>query len=184
MRKGFTRLKESTRQLRHDKKLAELLGISLEDVQASREQEERDDKVLEATAVMLFLEHPEAFIQKICKECGQHFLTTYQFVSDCSSPCRSKSLERIGITWNPMHNQTERWSRAKIPTGYSIPPKALEILLAIAQEQREAQQASECETDEQRELNQHTEQSKNGLHTDPVESLLESVDFEVPDFSL
>jgi hypothetical protein len=177
-------LKESTRQRRHDEKLAELLGITLEEVLASREQEERDDKVLEATSVQLFLEHPDAFIQKICKECGEHFLTTYTFVSDCSSACRAKALARIGITWNPMHNQVERWARAQIPTGYSIPPKALEILLSIAQEQQLAQELAECATDEQHELNQHTEQSKNGLRTTLVESLPE-LDFpEFPDFSL
>lgn len=177
-------MKESTRQRRHDEKLAELLGITYEDVLASREQEERDDKVLEGSAVLLFLEHPNAFIQKFCKECGEHFLTTYQFVSECSNACRAKNLARIGITWNPMHNQSERWSRAKIPTGYTIPPKALQILLELAREQEEAQQQSDCVTDEPNESSLYTEQSKNGLHTDPVESPLELVDFEVPDFSL
>lgn len=182
VKKGSTRLKESTRQLRHDKKLAELLGITLEDVQASREQEERDDKVLEAASVQLFLEHPDAFIQKICKECGEHFLTTYKFVSDCSSACRSKALEKIGIIWNPMHNQAERWSRAKIPTGYTIPPKALEILLTIAQDQQEALNV-DCATDEPSELNQYTEQLKTEPHTS-LDSLLLELDSDgVPDFS-
>ena len=176
-------MKESIKQLRHDKKLAELLGISLEEVQASREKEERDDNALEAQAILLFLEHPDAYIDKVCKECGEHFLTTYKFVSDCSSPCRSKNLERIGITWNPMHNQVDRWHRAKIPTGYTIPPKALEILLAIAQEQQKAQQA-DCETDEPHELNQYTEQSKNELQIDLTELPLELGMIEVPDFSL
>lgn len=175
-------MKESTKQRKHDEKLAELLGISLEEVLASREQEERDDKVLEATATLLLLEHPEAFIQKICKECHGLFLTTYRFVAECSSTCRSKALARIGIDWNPMHNQTERWARAKIPTGYTIPPKALEILLAIAQEQQREQELADCETDERHEEIQHTEQSKIELHTDQVESLLELDSFEVPDF--
>jgi hypothetical protein len=184
VRKGSTKLKESTRQRKHDEKLAELLGITLEDVLASREQEERDDKVLEAQAVMLFLEKPEAFIQKICKECGQHFLTTYSFVSDCSSPCRIKALARIGITWNPMHNQSERWARAQIPTGYSIPPKALEILIAIAQEQQQAQEQAECVTDEPHELSQHTEQSKTEPQIDQVVWPPELDSFSIPDFSL
>lgn len=176
-------MKESTRQRKHDEKLAELLGITLEEVLASREQEERDDKVLEAQAVQLFLEKPEAFIQKFCKECNQIFLTTYKFVSDCSSACRAKALAKIGITWNPMHNQTERWARAQIPTGYSIPPKALEILLTIAQEQQQALELVECATDEPPELNQYTEQSKIEPHTSPVESLPE-LDFSgFPDFS-
>ena len=177
-------MKESTRQRKHDEKLAQLLGITVEEVRASREQEERDDKVLEAQAVSLFLEKPEAFIQKICKECGEHFLTTYQFVSECSSPCRSKALARIGIDWNPMHNQVERWARAQIPTGYTIPPKALQILLAIAQEQQQAQELADCATDEPHELSLYTEQSKNGSHIDLVESLPELNFPEFPDFSL
>lgn len=177
-------MKESTRQRRHDEKLAELLGISIEEVLASREQEERDDKVLEAQAVQLFLEHPEAFIEKSCKVCNSKFLTTYRFVSDCSSPCRSKALDLIGISWNPMHNQVERWTRSKIPTGYTIPPKALEILLVIAQEQQLAQEQAECETVEPPVENQYTEQLNGESHTDPVESLLELDSFEVPDFSL
>lgn len=177
-------MKESTRQRKHDEKLAELLGIPLEEVLASREQEERDDKVLEATAVLLFLEHPEAFIQKICKECQELFLTTYQFVSECSSPCRSKALARIGIDWNPMHNQVERWARAKIPTGYTIPPKALEILLTIAQEQQQAQEQADCETDEPDESTQDTEQSKTEPRIDQVVWPHELDSFEVPDFSI
>lgn len=177
-------MKESTKQRRHDEKLAELLGIPLEDVLASREQEERDDKTLEAQAVLLFLEHPEAFIQKICKECGSLFLTTYRFVSNCSLQCMIKSLKSIGVDWNPMHNRVDRWRRAKIPAGYSIPPKALEILLAIAQEQQEAQEQADCETDEPHESNLYTEQSKNEPRTDLAELPLELEMLEVPDFSL
>lgn len=177
-------MKESTKQRRHDERLAELLGIPLEEVLASREKEERDDKILEAQSVLLFLEHPDAYMQKRCKECGEYFLTTYKFVSDCSSACRSRSLERIGILWNPFRNQTERWRRAKIPTGYTIPPKALQILLAIAQDQQEAQEKIDCETDEPRESTQYTEQSKNESQIDPAEWPPELESFEVPDFSL
>ena len=177
-------MKESTKKRRHDERLAQLLGLSLEEVQASRAKEERDDKVREATAVQLFLERPEAFIQKICKVCGQHFLTTYQYVSDCSTSCMTKSLERIGITWNPMHNPTERWARAKIPTGYSIPPKALQTLLAIARDQEEASQQSECETVEQHEGSQYNSQSKTESHIDPDDEPLELDNLEIPDFSL
>lgn len=177
-------MKESTKQRRHDERLAQILGITLEDVQASRAKEERDDKVREATAVQLFLEHPEGFTQKICKECGAFFLTTYQYVSDCSTTCMVKSLEKIGITWNPMHNPVDRWVRAKIPTGYSIPPKALQTLLAIAQAQQEAAQQSECETAEQHEGSQYNSQSKSESHINQDDEPLELDNLEIPDFSL
>lgn len=168
-------MKESTRQLRHDKKLADLLGLTLEEVQASRVKEEQDDKVREAAAVQLLMEHPSAFIQKLCKGCGRPFLTTYRYVSDCSTSCRIKALEDIGVTWNPMHNPAERWERAMIPTGYVIPPEALQLLLAIAQDQESAELA-DCETDEQNEENLYTGQSKNGLQRSPLELLLEEDD--------
>lgn len=174
-RKGSTKLKESTRQLRHDKKLAELLNITLKEVQDSRVKEEQDDKVREATAVQLFIEHPSAFIQKLCKGCGRPFLTTYKYVSDCSTQCRIKALEEIGIAWNPMHNPAERWGRATIPTGYVIPPAALQLLLAIAQDQEPAVLV-DCETDEQSEENLYIEQSRSELHISPLALLLEEDD--------
>jgi len=90
----------------------------------------------EAQAIFLFIEKPEAFIQKKCDTCHNFFLTTYQFVSVCSTACRIKSLEEIGIDWNPLHTPEERWKRSQIPTEYSIPPKALQILLELAREQK------------------------------------------------
>lgn len=168
-------MKESTRQLRHDKKLAELLGLTLEEVQASRVKEEQDDKVREAAAIQLLMEYPSGFIQKLCKGCGRPFLTTYRYVSDCSTSCRIKALEDIGIAWNPMHNPSERWKRAMIPTGYVIPPEALQLLLVIAQDQ-ESTAMVDCETDEQNEESQYTEQSRIELQKSPLALLLEEDD--------
>lgn len=129
-------MKESTKQERHNKRLAELLGIKPEEVASLRSKDNADTITREAQAVLLFIEKPEAFISKKCDECHQPFLTTYQFVSVCSTDCRIKSLEKIGIDWNPLHTPEERWKRSKIPTEYSIPPKALAILLKLAQEQQ------------------------------------------------
>lgn len=128
-------MKESTKQERHNKRLAQLLGMNPEDVQALRSKEDADDKVREAQAILLFVERPEAFISKKCDNCHGQFLTTYQFVSVCSTMCRISSLERIGVEWNPLHTPEERWKRSKIPTEYSIPPRALQTLLQLAQSQ-------------------------------------------------
>lgn len=128
-------MKPQTKQARQNKRLAELLGMNPEDVQALRSKDAADDVMREAQAIFLFIEKPEAFISKKCDECKNHFLTTYQFVSVCSTDCRIKSLERIGIEWNPLHTPEERWKRSKIPTEYSIPPKALAILIKMGQEQ-------------------------------------------------
>lgn len=130
-------MKEATKQARENEKIALLLGITPEAVQSMRDTEDADYKAREAQAVLLFIEKPDAFISKKCDWCHGQFLTTYQFVSVCSTNCRIKSLEKIGITWNPLHTPEERWKRSQIPTEYSIPPKALEVLLALSAEQQQ-----------------------------------------------
>lgn len=125
-------MKESTKQRRHDEQLAKLLNISVEEVQAQRQKEESDDKVREVQAIFLFLEQPEAFMLKICDRCKGTFLTNYKFVSVCSSICRIKSLEKMGIVWNPMHTAENRWHRAQVPAEYSIPPAAVKVLIELA----------------------------------------------------
>lgn len=127
-------MKPAIKDERQNKKLAELLGLTPEAVQALRSKEDSDTHVREATGVLLFIEHPEAFITKRCDECKNTFATTYQFVSVCSTTCRIRSLKKIGIDWNPLHTPEERWKRSKIPTEYSIPPRALQKLLEIARE--------------------------------------------------
>lgn len=133
-------LKESTRlkreQEKQNKEIARLLGLDPETVQSLRDTQTADDKIREAQAVLLFVEKPDAFISKKCDNCKQQFLTTYQFVSVCSTQCRIESLEKIGIAYNPLHTPEERWKRTQIPTEYSIPPRAVQLLLTMAQEQK------------------------------------------------
>lgn len=136
-------MKPATKQERQNKRLAQLLGIDPEEVQALRSKEDADDKIREAQAILLFVERPEAFISKKCDSCHGQFLTTYQFVSVCSTVCRIKSLAKVGIEWNPLHTPEERWKRSKIPTEYTIPPRALQVLLKLAQEQSDQQAAEE-----------------------------------------
>lgn len=125
-------MKYTAKQLRQDKKLAELLEISLEEVQEKRRVQVKDEGLREAEAILLFLEKPQGFRRKKCKNCKQEFVTSYRFVSNCSTQCRVESLERVGIIWNPMHTSDERWKRTGVPTEYSIPPAALSALLEIA----------------------------------------------------
>lgn len=176
-------MKESTKQRKHDEKLAAMLGITYQDVLAFRAKEAADDKVREATAVQLFLEHPDGFIQKNCKVCGAPFLTTYKYVSDCSTHCRIVALARVGITWNPSRSPEDRWRRAMIPVGYQVPPQALKVLLELAQDQEAAQKQAECATGERPVEIQDTEQSNNDVRIDPDELLLELAELEIPDFS-
>lgn len=127
-------MKKAIKDERQNKRLADLLGMNPEEVQALRTKEDADTHTREASAVLLFIERPDAFITKRCDECKGTFATTYQFVSVCSTSCRIRSLKKIGIDWNPLHTPEERWQRSKIPTEYSIPPRALQKLLEIAEE--------------------------------------------------
>lgn len=130
-------MKESTKQRKIDEWGAKLFGVTLEEYRKMRGDEEQSDKTREAQAVLLFMEHPHAFMQKECDECGMIFMTTYKFVSLCSNACRIKSLRRMGIEWNPSRNPDERWRRAKIPVDYTIPPHALDVLLSLAKTQQQ-----------------------------------------------
>lgn len=127
-------MKESTKQLKLDQATAELLGLTLEQVQEKRRGHLSNGHAREAESIGIFLERPDAFFRRKCKNCGQEFLTTYKFVSNCSTECRIASLEKVGIYWNPMHAD-DMWKRTGIPTEYSIPPKALKLLLEIAKSQ-------------------------------------------------
>jgi hypothetical protein len=156
-------MKEAKRNERHDAAIAELLGISLEEVQAQRVKEEKDSKAREAQAVLLFLEKPDKFITKMCTQCSRLFLTSYQFVSLCSSKCRIAALAEVGIDWNPIRTADERWRRAQIPVDYTIPPDAVEVLMQIAQMQLPS------------ENDQDNPQSKIDPHTD-LETWLDELD--------
>jgi len=168
-------VKETTKNARHDAAIAELLGISVEEVQSQRVKEERDAKAREAQAVLLFLEHPDKFMSKFCDKCHQIFMTSYQFVSVCSSKCRIAALADVGIDWNPMRTADERWKRAQIPVDYTIPPDALAILMQLAQSQSEAPNQDQVVLLPPSENGQGSQQSKTDSHTD-LEIWLDELD--------
>lgn len=141
------KLSPETKAKREQEKLAAYLGISVEELpDYQQEISDSNERTRNAQAVLLFLERPGEFISKKCDYCRGSFLTTYQFVSNCSDSCRRKSLERIGITWDPARTPEERWKRANIPTEYTVPPRALEILLEIAKDQ--ATKEIDCDSPE------------------------------------
>lgn len=137
MKRGITKLKESTRQRKIDELAAKLLDKSVEEIRAMRGDTDDKEKQLEAQAILIFLEHPDQFILKECDQCGGSFLTNYKFVAVCSHKCRVKSLRKVGIEWNPYRTAEERWRRTQIPVGYTIPPQALAVLLKIATDQQQ-----------------------------------------------
>lgn len=173
-------MRYTAKQLKHDKMLAELLDLTLEEVQEKRRAQDKNEHVREAEAVLLFVEKPEAFRRKKCSTCKKEFLTTYRFVSNCSTQCRVDSLERMGIIWNPMHTSDERWKRTRVPTEYSIPPAALTILLEIAKYQDPPSSTSSEQEQVVKDENELPEETfdtalqNNDIHTPPVLEPLES----------
>lgn len=178
-------MKESIKEQRENAKIAQLLGIDPELVQSLRDTQTADDKIREAQAVLLFVERPEAFFSKQCDTCHEKFLTTYQFVSVCSTTCRIAALEKVGISYNPLHTPEERWKRSQIPTEYSIPPKAVQLLIELAQEQ--FVQPPECESPEVESfvmpsLQPNTAQSNNEPHKSLETSPPSLIDFLSEDY--
>lgn len=177
-------MKPATKEARENAKIAQLLGIDPETVQSLRDTQTADDKIREAQAVLLFVEKPDAFISKKCDTCHGQFLTTYQFVSVCSTECRIKALEKIGISYNPLHTPEERWKRTQIPTEYSIPPKALQLLLALATEQQHQEKlvletyqvAAMYELPDEISESPQTNSQSNNDSQESLETLLPSLD--------
>lgn len=128
-------MKQEIKKQREQEKLAEFLGIDVNEVAKMAAKDGPAERVREVQAILLFVERPDAFIRKVCDHCKHSFLTTYQFVSVCSDTCRKNSLLKIGIDWRPINTPEERWQRAGVPIEYTIPPKALDILLQIATDQ-------------------------------------------------
>lgn len=180
-------MKESTKQLKLDQATADILGITLEEVQQKRRGHLNDGHTRQAEAIGLFLEKPDAFFQRTCINCRKVFLTSYKFVSNCSTECRISSLEKVGIYWNPMHTD-DMWQRAKVPIEYSIPPRALKLLLELAKYQDHSSQ-SETEvlpqvSDNESEFFEPLDNTDQQIYEpqispEPLPQLLESVESQV-----
>lgn len=78
----------------------------------------------EADAAILFIENRNVFREVHCKQCSRLFAVDYQSVAMCSDNCRIEFLRNLGIEWNPLKTQNERWA-GRIPL--TVPPAAIEV---------------------------------------------------------
>jgi hypothetical protein len=126
-------------------KLAAKLGINLEE----HKEDNRDDQQLlrrEADGVLLFLQGKVAFnVSKRCEFCEGLFLSNISAVGFCSDPCRKKSLQAIGIQWDPYKSQEERWGTTGVPLV--IGPQALAVLRKLFVEYEETNPPTPAEDD-------------------------------------
>lgn len=91
---------------------AKKLGVALdtskiEPVSPQELREKREATVREADGVLLSLHHPHKMLAKVCRYCGENFLTNYCAVGYCSQAHRKADLKRFGIEWN--YDRGEVW---------------------------------------------------------------------------
>lgn len=120
------KLSAEAKLLQEMARLAQSLGLEQPAEFAEIEEARR-----EADSLALYIENPSQFRETRCKECRSLFATNYSAVAFCSDNCRIRSLDRIGIVWNPTKSQNERWA-GKIPLVCGSDALAL-AKLALAQ---------------------------------------------------
>lgn len=105
-------------------KIEKLFGVKIE---APPIVETRGDQMRQAQAVLEYWESPSEWAKKICRQCQQEFAYKWDStaIAYCSVSCMAKSLEKIGLKWDPTKPPEERWGRT-IPAV--VPPQALSIL--------------------------------------------------------
>jgi hypothetical protein len=117
-------LRPDKKQERLLEKIAAYLGKDKEEL-PSVPVETKTSRSNEADALLDFIQNPKQYLVKNCKRCGEAFSTNYRAVAFCSDLCRAKSLEQIGIQWNPYKTATERWGG--VPP-LIVPPAAIRVL--------------------------------------------------------
>lgn len=100
----------------------------------------QSDAMLEAEAVMHRYWNPDKYTDKMCRECGQIFATNRpQHVSLCSVDCMKKSLEAIGIDWDPLRSLESRYRRMRMLPELTVPSAALEQIQSLESQADDSQ---------------------------------------------
>ncbi len=81
--------------------------------------------VREAETVLRHLYYPQSSTPRKCKQCKREFLANYVYVKHCSNDCLQLSIKEMGIEWDPLKTDDERWNGQ--PPGI-IKPETLVIL--------------------------------------------------------
>lgn len=93
-------------------------------------QYSKNESVANIEGVILSLQRPTRVgISRICKDCGDAFITMYQYVAYCGDLCRASALKKVGLTvWKNPYTDEEKWGG--VPPAL-IPPDALKAMKAI-----------------------------------------------------
>jgi hypothetical protein len=120
---GRGKLSPETERARAIAKAEELFGFTID-----LPPETLSDQIREAQSVLYYFETSgKGFKEKPCKFCKKIFAYHWDTdsISYCSIYCAKRSLQEIGLDWNPDRNPSERWGRY-VPAV--VPPEALQML--------------------------------------------------------
>ena len=116
---------------------AKFLGQTVEEIKVDVPVETQEDKLSEASAVILYHETKGVGFQtKVCKHCQEPFAYIWDrtAISFCSVTCADRDLKKIGLSWNPNRPARERWGRT---APLVVPPQALKLLTESLNESEE-----------------------------------------------
>lgn len=109
--------------------VAKILNIPLEEAEALVARSKTPDQAAaEVEAVISYAYGRDHWVDKACKNCGKHFAATYKYVSYCSIPCRVSAMEAMGLGWNPLKSEDQRYEALGIETPGIVPPFAMVVL--------------------------------------------------------
>lgn len=104
-------------------------------------EESYEDKMAEAEAVLTYHRTKgRAFTHKVCAECGETFAYSWDrdAIARCSVNCMARSLEKIGLKWDPNKPPKQRWG---LTAPMVVPPSALQGLTDILEAEDSNSQA-------------------------------------------
>lgn len=117
--------------------VAELQGISPEEVKITLPVESIDDKMAEAEAVTQYYETRGQYFTHInCRWCGELFAYKWDrhAIKYCSVQHANEALKKLGLKWDPTREQSQRWGRT---APVVVPAAALPHLIQLLEDKND-----------------------------------------------
>jgi len=115
-----------------DPELLKMLeSLAEQPLEAKKQTEKQAQVTREAEAVLLHLYHVKTLKQVTCQNCDEPFATNYAYMRHCSDECLRRTLDKMGLTWDPEKTPEERW-QGQPPSVVTF--KTLQVLKNWARE--------------------------------------------------
>ena len=113
-------------------KISDLFGFDLDEVKTKVDEYVPPQNIdLEIDAISSYVYKPGLWYDRVCKICGRAFVASYRYVSLCSTTCRKKEMEHLGLRWDPTRTVEQKYTDLGIEPPGIIPPDALQALIRI-----------------------------------------------------